>query len=37
MTKLPLLPKVRNLGGDEFEQLLHQLILACAAPNLYRS
>jgi formylglycine-generating enzyme required for sulfatase activity len=30
MTKLPPLPKVRELGGDEFEKLLHQLLLAYA-------
>jgi hypothetical protein len=30
MTKLPPLPKVHDLGGDEFERLLHQLLLAYA-------
>jgi formylglycine-generating enzyme required for sulfatase activity len=30
MTKLPPLPKVRDLGGDEFENLMHQLLLAYA-------
>jgi formylglycine-generating enzyme required for sulfatase activity len=30
MTKLPPLPKVRDLGGDEFEKLMHQLLLAYA-------
>lgn len=30
MTKLPPLPKVRDLGGDEFEKLLHQLLFAYA-------
>ena len=30
MTQLPPLTKVRDLGGDEFEKLLHQLLLAYA-------
>ncbi len=30
MTKLPPLPKVRDLGGDEFEKRMHQLLLAYA-------
>jgi formylglycine-generating enzyme required for sulfatase activity/energy-coupling factor transporter ATP-binding protein EcfA2 len=30
MTKLPPLPNVRDLGGDEFEKLMHQLLLAYA-------
>jgi formylglycine-generating enzyme required for sulfatase activity len=30
MTKLPPLPKVCDLGGDEFEKLMHQLLLAYA-------
>ena len=30
MTKLPPLPTVRDLGGDEFEKLMHQLLLAYA-------
>ncbi|MBI4661502.1 MAG: SUMF1/EgtB/PvdO family nonheme iron enzyme [Verrucomicrobia bacterium] len=30
MTKLPPLTKVRDLGGDEFEKLMHQLLIAYA-------
>ena len=30
MTKLPPLPKVRDLGGDEFEKLMNQLLFAYA-------
>src|ERR1039458_5248988 len=30
MTKRPTLPKVCELGGDEFEKLMHQLLLAYA-------
>ena len=33
MTKLPTLPKVRDLGGDEFERLLHLLLLEYARQN----
>jgi energy-coupling factor transporter ATP-binding protein EcfA2 len=33
MIKLPPLPKVRDLGGDEFEKLLHQLLLAYAGKH----
>ncbi|MHB1309977.1 MAG: NACHT domain-containing protein, partial [Limisphaerales bacterium] len=31
MTKLPPLTKVRDLGGEEFENLIHQLLMAYAA------
>ena len=33
MTQLPPLPKVRDLGGAEFEKLMNQLLLASAAHN----
>ncbi len=33
MTKLPTLPTVRDLGGDEFEKLLHQLLHDYARQN----
>ena len=35
MTKLPPLPKVRDLGGDEFERLMNLLLLAHAARHKY--
>ena len=35
MTKLPPLPKVRELGGDEFEALMNQLLIAHADKHGY--
>ena len=35
MIKLPPLPKVRDLGGDEFERLMHQLLKAHAERHNY--